>query len=332
MRYTSYCQKCGFIVGFQTHGLETECMKCGAVYRVPIVKWIAGILFFLFIGLGIDHFYGAGVKIPMFTIIALAVGGIIGYGGYINGDKIILSSTHARELDLNDPKQKQWRDVIEEMSISAGIPVPKTYIIDDPDPNAFATGRDPNHASIAVTRGLLDALTRDELQGVAAHEMSHIKNFDIRLMLIVAVLVGSIALLSDWAARALFRGRRRSGSGRGEGGGAVIILVIWLVAIILAPILSQIMAMFVSRRREYLADASGAELTRNPVAPANALEKISSYTAPTRSINQGTAHLCICDPKGSLVNMKEGRLADLFATHPPINKRIEVLKKMAYVK
>ena len=290
------------------------------------------ILFFLFIGLGIDHFYGAGVKIPMFTIIALAVGGIIGYGGYINGDKIILSSTHARELDLNDPKQKQWRDVIEEMSISAGIPVPKTYIIDDPDPNAFATGRDPNHASIAVTRGLLDALTRDELQGVAAHEMSHIKNFDIRLMLMVAVLVGSIALLSDWTSRMLFRRRGRSSGGQGGGIAALIIISVWLVAVILSPILSQIMAMFVSRRREYLADASGAELTRNPIALANALEKISSCVAPTRSINQGTAHLCIVDPKGSSINIHEGRVADLFATHPPINKRIEILKNMAYVK
>jgi heat shock protein HtpX len=220
------------------------------------------------------------------------------------------------------------------MSIAAGIPAPKTYIINDPDPNAFATGRDPEHASIAVTKGLLDALNRDELQAVASHEMSHIKNFDIRLMLMVAVLVGSIALLSDWMSRMMFRrGRREGGSSKSSGGGLMlIILAIWLITIIIAPIISQMMAMCVSRKREYMADASGAELTRNPAALASALQKISSFTGPTRSINQGTAHLCICDPKGSSLGLKEGWTADLFATHPPINKRIELLRQMAYLK
>ena len=207
-------------------------------------------------------------------------------------------------------------------------------MVDDSGPTAFATGRDPKHASIAVTKGLLDTLNRDELQAVASHEMGHIKNFDIRLMLMVAVLVGSIALLSDWASRSLFYGKRRDNrsSSKNEGGAALIILAIWLIAVILAPILSQMMAMFVSRRREYLADASGAELTRNPIALANALEKISSHIEPTRSINQGTAHLCICDPKGSKIGLREGWAADLFATHPPIGKRIAILKEMAYVK
>ena len=291
------------------------------------------ISFFLFIGLGLDHFYGAGFNIPLFTLIAILVGVAMSYSSYRYGDKLILSSTHAQELDLGDPKQVEWHDVIEEMSIAAGIPVPSMYIIDDPDPNAFSTGRDPKHASIAVTRGLLNILNRDELQAVASHEMGHIKNFDIRLMLMVAALIGSVALLSDWASRALFYGRRREGGGssKDQGGIAIVILVIWLIGIILAPILSQMMAMFVSRRREYLADASGAELTRNPIALANALEKISSRTEPTHSINQGTAHLCICDPKGSKVGLKEGWLADIFATHPPVNKRIEILKQMAYV-
>jgi len=290
------------------------------------------ILFFLFAGLGFDVYYGAGV--PVFTIIALLIGGISGYCSYHYGDKLILSSTHARPLDLNDPKQKQWQNVVEEMSIASGIPLPKTYIIDDPDPNAFATGRNPEHSSIVVTRGLLDTLNRDELQAVASHEMSHIRNFDIRLMLLIAVLVGSVALIADWARRGLFYRSERRSSRRGEGGGgaALIILAIWLITVILAPILSQIMAMFVSRRREYLADASGAELTRNPLALASALEKISARVEPTRSINQGTAHLCICDPKGSKMGLKEGWSADLFATHPPINKRIEALKHMAYVK
>jgi heat shock protein HtpX len=288
------------------------------------------LLFFLFIGFGLDHYYGAGIQIPVFTIIALLFGILSTYSGYRYGDKLILYSTHAKQLDLNDPKQKQWQNVVEEMSISAGIPLPKTYIINDPDTNAFATGRNPQNSSIVVTSGLLDILNRDELQAVASHEMSHIKNFDIRLMLMIAVLVGSIALISDWARRGLLRGERRGR--RSEGGIVWIILAVWLVTVIMAPILSQIMAMFVSRKREYLADASGAELTRNPTALADALEKIDSRVEPTRSINQGTAHLCICDPKGHLMGKKEGWFADLFATHPPITKRIEALKQMAYMK
>ena len=294
--------------------------------------WVIIIIFvsfFIFVGLGIDYYYGYSLKVPAFTIIALLIGVIAGYSSYFYGDKLVISSTHAQELDLNDIKQRQWKNVIEEMSIAAGIKEPAAYIIEDPDPNAFATGRDPDHASIAVTRGLLDSLNRDELQAVAAHEMSHIKNFDIRLMLLVAVLIGSVALISDWAARGMFRGRRDSG-GKAEGGAALAIFAVWLIAVILAPILSQMMAMFVSRKREYLADASGSELTRNPIALASALEKIAAFTGPTKSMNQGTAHLCIEDPKGSSLNSKEGWLADLFATHPPIQKRIEILKKMAY--
>jgi heat shock protein HtpX len=291
------------------------------------------ILFFLAMGSGFDFYFGVGPKTPFFTIIALAIGGVSSYVGFRYGDKLILSSTRARELDLLDPKQKQWQNVVEEMSIASGIPLPKTFIIDDPDPNAFATGRGPDNSSIVVTKGLLEALSRDELQGVAAHEMSHIKNFDIRLMLLLAVLVGSIALVSDWARRSLFYGqRRRSSKEGGSGGIALIILAIWLIAVILAPLISQLLAMFVSRKREYLADASGAELTRNPLALASALEKIDARFEPTRSINQGTAHLCICDPKGSALGAREGRVADLFSTHPPINKRIEALKQMAYLK
>ncbi|OGW84597.1 MAG: hypothetical protein A2987_05770 [Omnitrophica bacterium RIFCSPLOWO2_01_FULL_45_10] len=288
------------------------------------------IALFLFIGLGLDRFYGEGINAPVFTTLAVFVAIVSSYSGYRYGDRVILSSTKARELNLNDPKEKQWQNVVDEMSIASGISRPKTFIINDSDPNAFATGRDPDHASIAVTRGLLDALNRDELQAVASHEMSHIKNYDIRLMLIIAVLVGSIALLGDWASRSLFYGRRRERKSEGGGAGALIILAIWLITVILSPILSQIMAMFVSRRREYLADASGAELTRNPIALASALEKIESCAEPTRSINQGTAHLCIADPKGSSVNLKEGAVWDLLATHPPIAKRIERLKGMAY--
>ena len=290
------------------------------------------IAFFLFIGFGFDYFFGTNVQVPIFTIVALLVGVILSYSGYRYGDKLILASTHAKPLDLNDPKQRQWQNVVEEMSVAAGLVLPKTYVIDDPDPNAFATGINPEHSSLVATKGLLDTLNRDELQAVAAHEMSHVKNFDIRLMLIIAVLVGSVALISDWARRGFFYNRgKRSGRSDSGGNAAMVIFAIWIITVILAPIISQLIAMAVSRKREYLADASGAELTRNPLALASALEKISSKVEPTRSISQGTAHLCICDPRGSKMNLKEGRTADLFATHPPINKRVEALRQMAYI-
>ncbi len=288
------------------------------------------IAFFLFIGLGLDLFFGAGLGMPVFSFGALFCGAVSSFSGFQYGDRFILASTYAAQLDLSDPRQKKWQNVVEEMSIASGIKLPKTYIINDPDPNAFATGRNPENSSIVVTKGLLDILKRDELQAVAAHEMSHIKNYDIRLMLLLAVLVGAVALISDWARRGLFRSGRRSDR-RSSAGAGVIVLIIWLITVILAPILSQILAMCVSRKREFLADASGAELTRNPLALALALEKIDSSVEPTRSINQGTAHLCICDPKGGALGLKEGWVADLFATHPPIYKRIEALKQMAFV-
>ena len=283
----------------------------------------------LSIGMGFDYFYGAGIGLPLFTIIALVVGVVSSYSGYMYGDKLVISSTHAREPNPDDAKEKQWQDVVEEMSIAAGIPLPKTYVTDDPDPNAFATGRDPAHSSIVATSGLLKILNREELQAVASHEMSHIRNFDTKVMLIIAVLVGSIALLAGWAGRMLFWGRGNQNR-KNSGAGAMVILVIWLAAVILAPILSRIIAMCVSRKREYLADASGAELTRNPTALANALAKISSNYQPSRLINQGTSHLCIADPLNNSLGAKEGWFADLFATHPPIGQRIEILKQMAY--
>src|SRR5207248_9210905 len=178
---------------------------------------------------------------------------------------------------------------------------------------------------------------REELQGVVAHEMSHIKNLDIRVMTVVAALVGAIALLSDWARRGMRwgGGSRRQDNGRGSGGGgalAIVFYVIWIVAIAIAPFMAQMLAMMVSRRREYLADASGAELTRNPIGLAHALEKIEGAAAPTASIKRGSAHLCIADPLGRRVNMKEGFWSDLFASHPPMAARIAALKAMAFEK
>jgi heat shock protein HtpX len=291
--------------------------------------WVVIALFaalFIFVGSMFDLYYTGK---PIFSFIALGVAACSSYISFLYGDRMVLASSRAVSLDLNDLKQKQWQNVVEETSIASGLPLPKTYVIDDTDPNAFATGRDPQHSSLAVTKGLLEKLNRQELQAVAAHEMSHIRNYDIRLMLIISVLVGAIALIADWSRRSLFGSRRRSSRNNGSAG--LILLVLWLITAVLAPIISQMLAMFVSRRREYLADASGAELTRNPLALASALEKISNSVGPTAAAYQGNAHLWICDPKASRMGLREGWAADLFATHPPVAKRISALKEMAYM-
>jgi len=212
--------------------------------------------------------------------------------------------------------------------------MPKVYIIPDNDPNAFATGKDPQHSHIAITQGLLSILDRDELQGVIAHEMSHIRYYDIRLMTTVATFVGAIVLLSDIALRGMrfgsFSGKTSRSKEKNPLG--IVIFIIWLLTVILAPIITQLMAMMISRKREYLADASAAELTRNPLALAKALQKLENASAPTAAIKRGIAHLCVVDPLGKKVNEKEGFWAELFATHPPMKKRIMFLNAMAYKK
>jgi heat shock protein HtpX len=236
-------------------------------------------------------------------------------------------------MDPSDPRQRLLDNVVEEIAIAGGLPKPAVYVIPDSDPNAFATGSGPERASIAVTRGLLEKLDRDELQGVVAHELSHVRNYDVRLMTVVAALAGAILLLSDWSRRGLWWGGRSRNSDRSGGGvAAAVFAVVWLVAIILAPIIAQIVSLAVSRQREYLADASGAELTRNPLGLASALQKIEDAVEPTPSIKQGIAHLCIADPRGRALNEREGLFANLFSTHPPIAKRIALLREMAYQK
>lgn len=299
---------------------------------------IVFIAFLGLIGLGFDAFYlgtiSADTFLPIGTLIAIGIGSLTAAWGLRSGAKAVLSSTNAVPADPNNPAHKQLLNVVEEMSIAAGLPKPQVFIVPDPDPNAFATGKDPENSAIAVTQGLLDTLDREELQGVIAHEMSHVRNYDIRLMTVIAAMVGAILLLSDWARRGLFwgGGRRRSRSSGGSAGGAIalVFLVLWLVGVILAPLISQIIAMAVSRKREYFADASGAELTRNPMALARALQKLDDASARTESIKRGAAHLCIVDPLGRKINAKEGRAADLFADHPPIAKRIMWLKAMSY--
>jgi heat shock protein HtpX len=303
--------------------------------RNTVVVMVLFALFFGFLGWGFDVYFfrfgRGGLPFPVATIAALCIGAWSAWWSLQNGASTVLSSSGAIPIDDNDPKYQVLRDVTDEMSIASGLPKPHLYVIPDPDPNAFATGKDPNHACIAVTEGLLEKLDREELQGVIAHEMSHVRNYDIRMMTVVAALVGAVMLLSEVGLRSgrFGSGRRRDSSSRSSGDGALMFIV-WLIAIILAPLLAQILAMAVSRQREYLADASGAELTRNPNALASALQKIDGAIEPTRSIKKGTAHMCIADPLGRNINGKEGFFAELFGTHPPIAKRIMLLHSMAY--
>ena len=314
--------------------------------RRTILVMATFVAFVLVVGLGVDAAVvsSAGTFLPIGTAVALLYGaGSAGYG-YLHGDRMVLASTGAVPLHEamsgagpGDPSLplRQFQNVVDEMAIAAGLPPPAAYVVPDADPNAFATGRDPSRASIAVTDGLLRRLTRDELQGVVAHEMAHIRNYDMRLMTVVAALVGAVALLSDWAARGMRHGAlsgRRSGHDRNGGGTAttVALFAVWVVAVLFAPIVARLLAMLVSRRREYLADATAAELTRHPLALASALQKIEAEAAPTRAVKRGRAHLCIADPLGRRVNLRAGRLADLFASHPPMAERIAALRGMAY--
>ncbi|MBP1646880.1 MAG: HtpX-2 peptidase [Bacteroidetes bacterium] len=294
-------------------------------------------LFVGLLGLGFDVFILGfpgdeyGVDFPYATVIALVIGTGSALWSLQVGAKSVLASSTAVPILHGDPRYQQLSNVVDEMSIASGLQRPALYLIADPDPNAFATGKDPEHASIAVTQGLLDQMSRDELQAVIAHEMSHVRNYDIRLMTVVAALLGAVALLSEFGLRSMrFGALGGKKSSSRKGGGGIVLLVLWLIALVLAPLVSRLLAMAVSRQREYLADASGAELTRNPAALASALQKIDAAIEPTRLIKKGTAQLCIGDPLGAAANDSEGFLADLFATHPPMRNRITLLKAMAY--
>ncbi len=304
--------------------------------RFTVLVMFGFVLFLALIGFGFDYFflglYEDEMILPVGTIIAVVIGTAMAIGSLQSGAKSVLQSTGAVPADPANPSHTQLINVVEEMSIASGMPKPQVFVVPDPDPNAFATGKDPQHSYVAVTQGLLDTLNREELQGVIAHEMSHIRNYDIRLMTVVAAFVGSIVLLSDSARRGVRFGGLGRRSSKSRSGAALggIILVLWLISIILAPLIAQLMAMLVSRKREYLADASGAELTRNPLGLASALRKIEGAVTPTESIKRGAAHLCIVDPLGRSLNSKEGFAAELLGTHPPIEKRILALDAMAY--
>lgn len=256
-------------------------------------------------------------------ISGLGIAGIItivmGLLGYFQGDTVALFASGAKKITKSEHPDL-W-NVVENLAIADGLPTPNIYIIEDSSPNAFATGRDPNHASVAVTTGLLAVLDRSELEGVMAHELAHIKNYDIRVMTIVVVLVGTILLLSDIITRTMFIKR----SDRGRNDGAAIMLIAGLLLAILSPLFAQLIKLAISREREYLADASGALTTRYPEGLARALEKIASIDQPLRRANHATAHLFLANPFDPHVTKK---FELWFGTHPPIEERIKRLRGM----
>jgi heat shock protein HtpX len=263
------------------------------------------------------------------VVMALVVATIMSVGTFFAGDALVMATSGAREIDpMRVPdRYQQFVNVAEEMRLAGGLPRPRLWVIDDSAPNAFATGRDPEHASVAVTTGLLDKLDREQLQGVIGHEMSHIGNLDIRFTLLVGVLVGSIALLADWFLRFTYwgGGRSRSDSDRGGGGAAVLIFVLALVLAIVAPLIGRLVQAAVSRTRESLADATAVELTRNPVGLARALRTISDDPEVLEVANRATQHLYIVNPIKSF----EERAKSLWDTHPPIGERIRALENIA---
>ncbi len=264
------------------------------------------------------------------VVMALVVAVVMSVGTFFAGDALVMATSGAREIDpMRVPdRYQQFVNVVEEMRLAGGLPRPRMWVIDDSAPNAFATGRDPEHASVAVTTGLLDKLDREQLQGVIGHEMSHIGNLDIRFTLLVGVLVGSIALLADWFLRFTFWGggrRSSSDSDRGGGGAMALLFILALVLAVVAPLIGRLVQAAVSRTRESLADATAVELTRNPVGLARALRTISDDQEVLEVANRATQHLYIVNPIKSF----EERAKSVFDTHPPIGERIRALEAIA---
>ncbi len=288
--------------------------------------WLIMFLFSAFV-VGVVYIFARGYGFGSadalgLTGFALILAGIMNFFSYFFSDKMVLAISGAKLVD--EKSNKDLYRLVENLSIANGTPTPKIYVIDDSAPNAFATGRDPKHAVICFTTGILDKLNKQELEGVAAHELSHVRNRDTLLMSVVSVLVGSVALLADWFLRSMwFGGRDRDDDNRGSNG---IFLILSIVAAILAPIIATLIQLAISRRREYLADASGALLTRDPEQLAKALLKISSDPDPLEAANRATAHLYIVNPfKGEQV---AAAFANLFNTHPPIPDRVKALRAM----
>ncbi len=298
----------------------------------------AFVLLFGALGLGLDVVArdfslvnGQLVGFPVLMVAALLFAGVQSLVSYYSGASLVLLSVHARPLTADTAKHAMVLDVINEMAIAARMAPPKPYLMDDPSPNAFATGRDPAHSVICVTQGLVDQMDREEIQGVIGHEMSHVADYDIRTMMMIAVMVGGIAMLSDFVYRWMFfggfGGRRSSNNDRDNQAAMLITLAVIILAAV-APLFSQLLAMAVSRQREYLADASSVEFTRNPRALLRALEHIAKIESPLKQGTAGTAHLFIVNPREGLRDDNDGFLANLFSTHPPLSKRIARLQAL----
>jgi heat shock protein HtpX len=298
-----------------------ELVRANQRRSATLVVVMAGLLFFLGYALGETLAPGAGLG---GLLVAFLVWIGLTLVSYFQGNAIFLSLAGARRIEKKD--NPVLFNVVEEMTIASGLPkVPDIYIIDQAAPNAFATGRDPQHAAVAVTAGLLETLNRDELQGVIAHELGHVANRDVLYMMMVGVMMGTIVLLADIGARAFFYGGgRRRTSSRSGGQAQLVILAVAIVLMILAPIVAQLIYLAISRRREYLADASSALYTRYPEGLASALEKISHSTAELPTATRATAPMYIVNPLG----VSARGLADLTSTHPPISQRIRILRSM----
>ena len=289
--------------------------KRKSIFLITIFFIIIGFLgysFGLYLG---DAFIGLGFAIIFSTIMTLI--------SFYSGDKLILGMSSAVPADRKE--YPHLVNTVEGLAIAAGIPTPKIYVIDDSAINAFATGRDPKHASVTVTTGAIKRLKRDELEGVIAHELSHIRNYDIRMMMFVVVLVGIIALLSDFFLRSMIYGRGGRRDMKGSGIIGIIIMIIGLILAILAPLIAQLIKLAVNRQREFLADSDGALLSRNPDGLANALKKIKDDKEPlVEAANKATAHLFIENPLRTF----KGRINSLFSTHPDITERIKRLESL----
>jgi len=270
------------------------------------------------IGFTMGEIYDPGYGL-FYTSIALIFSGASSFVSFYNSDKIVLRISRAKEVPF--ASNEYLHNLVDNLCIASGLPKPKIYMIDDTAMNAFATGRDPNHSVICFTSGIVDKLEKRELEGVIAHELSHIQNFDIRLMSIVSILVGTITLMADWFTRgALYGGRRRSSSGGSQVSG--IIFIVGIIFLLLSPLIATLIKAAVSKKREFLADSSAALMTRYPLALANALRKLSQDHEILEAANGATAHMYISNP------LKNKFLSQLFNTHPPIEERIRRLETM----
>jgi heat shock protein HtpX len=295
--------------------------KVRSVLLVLAVLVLAGGIGYLF-----GYFFGGGL---FGLVLALGIAAVMSIASYRYGDRIVLRVSRARPA--GEQEYPKLHNLMEGLAIAAGIPKPDLYVIPEPAPNAFATGRDPEHASVAVTQGLIDTMNRVELEGVLAHELAHVKNRDMLVNTLAATLVGVVVLLAGWMRWGMFWGGMGRGRDRGGGGGsnpaAIVFLILAVVAIVLAPLAAQLIRFAVSRRREFLADADGALLSRYPPGLASALRKIGAAPNTMRVANNATAHLWFSQPSRA-VGEGHSRIERLFSTHPPIEERVRILEEM----